>query len=217
MLNIILLGPPGAGKGTQAARLQASRGMIQLSTGDMLREAVAAGTPIGLEAKAVMERGELVSDAIVSALIGERLDAASDKGAIFDGFPRTRAQAEALGLLLDERGRSLDHVIELAVDEEALVTRITGRFSCAKCGTGYHDSFRPTKVTGVCDVCGSTEFVRRKDDNEQTVRTRMAEYRAKTEPVLPYYRQRGLVRRVDGMASVENVAAEIDAILDGAA
>jgi adenylate kinase len=217
MLNIILLGPPGAGKGTQAARLQASRGMIQLSTGDMLREAVAAGTPIGLEAKAVMERGELVSDAIVSALIGERLDAASDKGAIFDGFPRTRAQAEALDLLLDERGRSLDHVIELAVDEEALVTRITGRFSCAKCGTGYHDSFRPTKVTGVCDVCGSTEFVRRKDDNEQTVRTRMAEYRAKTEPVLPYYRQRGLVRRVDGMASVENVAAEIDAILDGTA
>jgi adenylate kinase len=217
MLNIILLGPPGAGKGTQAARLQASRGMIQLSTGDMLREAVAAGTPIGLEAKAVMERGELVSDAIVSALIGERLDAASDKGAIFDGFPRTRAQAEALDLLLDERGRSLDHVIELAVDEEALVTRITGRFSCAKCGTGYHDSFRPTKVPGVCDVCGSTEFVRRKDDNEQTVRTRMAEYRAKTEPVLPYYRQRGLVRRVDGMASVENVAAEIDAILDGTA
>jgi adenylate kinase len=217
MLNIILLGPPGAGKGTQAARLQAGRGMIQLSTGDMLREAVAAGTPIGLEAKAVMERGELVSDEIVSALIGQRLDGASDKGAIFDGFPRTRAQAEALDLLLNERGRSLDHVIELAVDEEALVTRITGRFSCARCGTGYHDSFRPTKVPGVCDVCGSTEFVRRKDDNEQTVRTRMAEYRAKTEPVLPYYRERGLVRRVDGMLSVEAVAAEIDAILDGAA
>jgi adenylate kinase len=217
MLNIILLGPPGAGKGTQAARLQASRGMIQLSTGDMLREAVAAGTPIGLEAKAVMERGELVSDAIVSALIGERLDAASDRGAIFDGFPRTRAQAEALDLLLSERGRNLDHVIELAVDEEALVQRITGRFSCAKCGTGYHESFRPTKVPGVCDVCGSTEFVRRKDDNEQTVRTRMAEYRAKTEPILPYYRGRDLLRRVDGMASVENVAAEIDAILDGAA
>ncbi|HET6536279.1 MAG TPA: adenylate kinase [Sphingomicrobium sp.] len=216
-MNIILLGPPGAGKGTQAARLQAGRGMIQLSTGDMLREAVAAGTPIGLEAKAVMERGELVSDEIVSALIGQRLDAASDKGAIFDGFPRTRAQAEALDLLLNERGRSLDHVIELAVDEEALVTRITGRFSCARCGTGYHDSFRPTKVPGVCDVCGSTEFVRRKDDNEQTVRTRMAEYRAKTEPVLPYYRERGLVRRVDGMLSVEAVAAEIDAILDGAA
>jgi adenylate kinase len=217
MLNIILLGPPGAGKGTQAARLQAKRGMIQLSTGDMLREAVAAGTPVGLEAKTVMERGELVSDAIVSALIGERLDAAADKGAIFDGFPRTRAQAEALDALLTERGRSLDHVIELAVDEDALVERITGRFSCARCGTGYHDTFRPTQVVGVCDVCGSTEFKRRKDDNEATVRTRMAEYRAKTEPILPYYEQRGLVRRVDGMASVEDVAAEIDAILDGAA
>jgi adenylate kinase len=217
MLNIILLGPPGAGKGTQAARLQAKRGMIQLSTGDMLREAVAAGTPVGLEAKTVMERGELVSDAIVSALIGERLDAAADKGAIFDGFPRTRAQAEALDALLTERGRSLDHVIELAVDEDALVERITGRLSCARCGTGYHDTFRPTQVVGVCDVCGSTEFKRRKDDNEATVRTRMAEYRAKTEPILPYYEQRGLVRRVDGMASVEDVAAEIDAILDGAA
>ena len=215
-MNIILLGPPGAGKGTQAARLQATRGMIQLSTGDMLREAVAAGTPVGRQAKAVMERGELVSDAIVSALIGERLDAAADKGAIFDGFPRTRAQAEALDLLLTERSRSLDHVIELAVDEDALVTRITGRFSCAKCGTGYHDSFRPTQVAGVCDVCGSTEFVRRKDDNEQTVRTRMAEYRAKTEPILPYYEQRGLVRKVDGMASVDKVAAQIDAILDSA-
>jgi adenylate kinase len=215
MLNIILLGPPGAGKGTQAARLQAKRGMIQLSTGDMLREAVAAGTPIGLKAKEVMERGELVSDAIVSALIGERLDASADKGAIFDGFPRTRHQAEALEILLGERGRRLDHVIELAVDEEALVTRITGRFCCAKCGTGYHDSFRPTKVPGVCDVCGSTEFVRRKDDNEQTVRTRMAEYRAKTAPILPLYEAKGLVRRVDGMASVEDVAAQIDAILDG--
>jgi adenylate kinase len=216
MLNIILLGPPGAGKGTQAARLQAERGMIQLSTGDMLREAVAAGTPVGLEAKAIMERGELVSDAIVSALIGERLDAAAEQGAIFDGFPRTRAQAEALDLLLTERGRRLDHVIELAVDEDELVKRIVGRFSCAKCGTGYHDTFRPTKVEGVCDVCGSTEFRRRKDDNEETVRTRMAEYHAKTQPILPYYEAKGLVRRVNGMASVDDVGAEIDAILDGA-
>jgi adenylate kinase len=161
-----------------------------------------------------MERGELVSDAIVSALIGERLDASSDKGAIFDGFPRTRHQAEALEILLAERGRRLDYVIELAVDEEALVTRITGRFTCAKCGTGYHDTFRPTQVSGVCDVCGSTEFKRRPDDNEQTVRRRMEEYRAKTAPILPIYEAKGLVRRVDGMASVEAVGAEIDAILD---
>jgi len=217
MLNIILLGPPGAGKGTQAARLQATRGMMQLSTGDMLREAVASGSQVGLEAKAVMERGELVSDAIVSALIGERLDAASGTGAIFDGFPRTVAQAEALDLLLAQRGRDLDHVIELAVDEDELVKRITGRFTCAKCCTGYHDTFRPTKVPGVCDVCGSTEFTRRKDDNEETVRTRMVEYRAKTAPILPYYEAKGLVRRVDGMATVELVAAQIDAILDGTA
>jgi adenylate kinase len=217
MLNIILLGPPGAGKGTQAARLQANRGMVQLSTGDMLREAVAAATPVGLKAKAVMERGELVSDAIVSALIGERLDAAAEQGAIFDGFPRTRAQAEALDVLLTERGRRLDHVIELAVDEDALVKRIVGRFSCAKCGTGYHETLRPTQVPGVCDACGSTEFKRRKDDNEQTVRTRMAEYRAKTEPILPFYEARRLVRRVNGMGSVDEVAAEIDAILDATA
>ena len=217
MLNIILLGPPGAGKGTQAGRLQVERGMIQLSTGDMLREAVAAGTPVGLKAKAVMERGELVSDAIVSALIGERLDGSADKGAIFDGFPRTKHQAEALEILLAERGRVLDHVIELAVDEEALITRITGRFTCARCGTGYHDSLRPTQVKGVCDVCGSTEFKRRPDDNEQTVRTRMEEYRAKTAPILPFYEAKGLVRQVNGMASVEEVAAEIDAILDAGA
>ena len=217
MMNIILLGPPGAGKGTQAARLQATRGMIQMSTGDMLREAVAAGTPVGRKAKEVMERGELVSDAIVSALIGERLDGAADKGAIFDGFPRTKHQAAALEILLGERGRQLDYVIELAVDEEELVRRITGRFTCAKCGTGYHDTFRPTKVPGVCDVCGSTEFKRRPDDNEQTVRTRMAEYRAKTAPILPYYEAKGLVRRVNGMASIDDVAAQIDAILDGSA
>jgi adenylate kinase len=216
MLNIILLGPPGAGKGTQAARLQSERGMIQLSTGDMLREARASGSPIGEKVKAIMDAGELVSDAIVTALIAERLDASADKGAIFDGFPRTKAQAEALDILLSERGRALDHVIELAVDEEALVTRITGRFTCAKCGTGYHDTFRPTQIPGVCDVCGSTEFKRRPDDNEQTVRTRMEEYRAKTAPILPFYDARGLVRRVNGMGAVEEVAAEIDAILDGA-
>src|SRR5437868_7398798 len=214
MLNIILLGRPGAGKGTQSARLQAERGMIQLSTGDMLREARASGSPIGEKVKAIMDAGELVSDAIVTALIGERLDSCAGCGAIFDGFPRTKLQAEALDLLLAERGRRLDHVIRLVVDEEALVTRITGRFTCARCGTGYHNTFHPTAVPGVCDACGSTEFKRRPDDNEETVRTRMAEYRAKTEPILPFYEARGLVRRVNGMGSVEEVAAAIDAILD---
>ena len=214
-MDIILLGPPGAGKGTQAARLESARGMVQLSTGDMLRQAVALGTPIGLKAKAVMEAGELVSDAIVSALIGERLDSVGDRGVIFDGYPRTRAQAEALDLLLAERGRKLDHVIELEVDVDALVERITGRFSCAKCGAPYHDKFKLPEVEGTCDVCGCHEFKRRPDDNEATVRTRLAEYRAKTAPILPYYEERGLVRRVDGMAPVEQVAAAIDAILAG--
>jgi len=214
MLNIILLGPPGAGKGTQAQRLQAERGMIQLSTGDMLRAAVASGSPVGLKAKAVMEAGELVSDAIVSALIGERLDDMGDAGAIFDGYPRTKTQAEALDLLLAERSRSLDYVIELCVDEDALVERITGRFTCAVCGTGYHDKFKQPKVEGTCDVCGSHEFKRRPDDNEETVRTRLAEYRTKTAPILPYYKERGLHRCVDGMGSVDDVAAEIDTILD---
>ena len=213
-MDIILLGPPGAGKGTQASRLQAERGMIQLSTGDMLRAAVASGSPIGLKAKAVMEAGELVSDAIVSALIGERLDDAGEAGVIFDGYPRTRAQAEALDLLLAERGRSLDYVIELVVDEEELVERIAGRFSCARCGAGYHDRFKRPKVEGECDVCGTTQFKRRPDDNEETVRTRLAEYRKKTAPILPYYEERGLVRRVDGMGSVDDVAAEIEEILD---
>ena len=213
-MDIILLGPPGAGKGTQAQRLQAKRGMIQLSTGDMLREAVAKGTPVGLKAKAVMEAGELVSDAIVSALIGERLDTAASHGAIFDGFPRTGRQAKALEMLLEERGRKLDHVIELVVDEEALVDRITGRFTCAACGAPYHDTFHMPTREGQCDACGGTQFKRRPDDNEQTVRTRMAEYRAKTAPILPLYEDKGLVRRVDGMATVEEVAAAIDAILD---
>ncbi|MFZ5748215.1 MAG: adenylate kinase [Pseudomonadota bacterium] len=217
-MNIILLGPPGAGKGTQASRLEKERGMVQLSTGDMLRAAVKAGTPVGLKAKAVMEAGELVSDAIVSGIIGERLDMADTAtGAIFDGYPRTTAQAASLDALLAERGRKLDYVIELVVDEEALVDRVTGRFTCAKCGEGYHDRYKLPKVEGVCDICGSTEFKRRPDDNAETVRTRMAEYRAKTAPILPFYEEKGLVRRVDGMAEIAEVGSQIDAILDGKA
>ena len=215
MLNIILLGPPGAGKGTQAERLVTERGMVQLSTGDMLRQARKADSDLGRQVAAVMDAGALVSDAIVSALIGERLgDLPGTTGVIFDGYPRTLAQAEALDLLLAERGRTLDYVIELCVDEDALVERITGRFTCAKCSTPYHDVFKRPKVDGVCDVCGSTDFVRRPDDNEETVRTRLKEYRAKTAPILPYYDERQLVRRVDGMSTPDDVAAEIDGILD---
>ena len=214
-MNIILLGPPGAGKGTQSEHLVAERGMVQLSTGDMLRAAVKAGTPVGQQAKAVMDAGELVSDAIVSALIGERMDQGTGAGAIFDGYPRTAAQADALDLLLAERGQALEHVIELEVNEDALVERIVGRFTCANCGAGYHDRFKKPKVPDTCDVCGSHEFKRRPDDNEETVRTRMAEYRAKTAPIIPIYEARGLVRRVDGMADIDEVTGAIGAILDG--
>lgn len=213
-MNIILLGPPGAGKGTQAQRLVDGRAMRQLSTGDMLRAAVKAGTPVGLRAKAVMERGELVSDEIVSELIDAELATMGPAvGAIFDGYPRTGEQVSALDEILARHGRRLDRVIELEVDEDALVDRITGRFTCANCGEGYHDRYKLPRQPGTCDKCGSTEFKRRPDDNEQTVRTRMAEYRAKTQPILPDYELRGIVARVDGMADMDSVSSAIEQAL----
>ena len=215
-MNIILLGPPGAGKGTQAERLVADRGMVQLSTGDMLRNKRKVDSPLGREVAAIMDSGALVSDEIVSALIDDKLASMGEaQGAIFDGYPRTAAQAESLDGILAGRGRTLDYVIELAVDEDALVERIVGRFTCANCGAGYHDKFKLPKVAGTCDVCGHHEFKRRADDNEETVRTRMAEYRAKTAPIIPIYEARGLVLRVDGIAYIGLVTSAIEAILDG--
>jgi adenylate kinase len=213
-VNIILLGPPGAGKGTQAQRLVESHGMVQLSTGDMLRETRKADTQLGRRVAAVMDSGALVSDEIVSAMIDEKLASlAPETGVIFDGYPRTEAQAHSLDAILAPRGRKLDQVIELDVDEDALVERITGRYTCASCGKGYHDKFEKPRVQGICDKCGGTEFKRRPDDNEETVRTRMAEYRAKTAPILPIYESRGIVARVDGMAPMDNVTKAIEQIL----
>jgi adenylate kinase len=215
-VNIILLGPPGAGKGTQAQRLVEKFGMVQLSTGDMLRETRKAETPLGRQVAEVMDSGALVSDEIVSAMIDEKLASlAAETGVIFDGYPRTAAQAHSLDGILADRGRTLDHVVELDVNEDALVERITGRFTCANCGKGYHDKFEQTKVPGICDKCGSTEFKRRPDDNEETVRTRMAEYRAKTAPILPIYDARGIVVRVDGMADIDLVTRAIEKVLAG--
>ena len=217
-MNIILLGPPGAGKGTQSARLVEHHGMRQLSTGDMLRAAVVGKTPIGLKAKAIMDRGELVSDEIVSALIDAELSAMDEgEGAIFDGYPRTTVQAEELDAILGKHHRRLDHVIELEVNEDALVERITGRFTCASCGAGYHDRFKLPQTPGVCDKCRESEFKRRPDDNEATVRTRMAEYRAKTAPILPHYEERGIVTHVDGMAQIDDVTSAIEQVLRGQA
>jgi len=217
-LNIVLLGPPGAGKGTQAKRLEELRGLKQLSTGDMLRAAVAAGTPLGLQAKQVMESGQLVRDDLMVAMIAERIAQADcAKGFVLDGFPRTVQQAEALDAMLAERGRGhIDRVIELAVDEPALIQRIAGRYVCANCGEGYHDQFRQPKVRGVCDRCGGKEFLRRPDDKAEAVAVRLEAYRRQTAPILPYYQSRGLLRRVDGMGSPAAVAKEIDQILDGA-
>ena len=208
-MNIILLGPPGAGKGTQAQRLVEKFGMRQLSTGDMLRAAVKAGTPVGLQAKAVMERGELVSDEIVSALIGEELDAmGAGTGAIFDGYPRTAAQAESLDKLLADRGRHLDHVIELEVDEDALVERICGRFTCANCGKGYHDKFEQPKQPGVCDKCGAA-LITRKDDAPETVAARLANQLSALDEVVALYREQGRLQVVEGVGDIAAIQARL--------
>jgi len=216
-VKLVLLGPPGAGKGTQAKRLEETRGLKQLSTGDMLRAAVAAGTPLGLQAKQVMESGQLVRDDLIVAMIAERIvkpDCA--KGFILDGFPRTVQQAEALDAMLAAKGLgAIDRVIEIAVDEPALIERIAGRYSCAKCGAGYHDKFKQPRKPGVCDGCGATEFSRRPDDRAEAVAVRLTAYRQQTAPILPYYRARGLLKTVDGMAEPGEVARQIDRALDG--
>ena len=209
-MNLVLLGPPGAGKGTQAKLLEDSRSLVKLSTGDMLRAAGAAGTLLGRKAGQIMERGELVPDDLVIKLIAERLDEdAGGQGFIFDGFPRTVAQAEALDRLLKQRDKKLDAVVVMDVDDDALVERIAGRFACGKCGEGYHDLYKLPKVEGVCDRCGSTEFVQRKDDNEEVVRARLKAYHAQTEPLIEYYERQGKVRAVDGMADIPTVHKEI--------
>jgi adenylate kinase len=213
-MNLILLGPPGAGKGTQAKRLEDLHGLVQLSTGDMLRAVVASGVPLGQQAKEIMAAGKLMPDELMIEMIADRISQADcSAGFILDGFPRTVPQAEALDRMLGEKGLRLDHVIEMKVDDAALVERITGRYTCAKCGRGYHDKFEKPRVDGICDNCGSTEFTRRADDNAETVTTRLDAYHKQTAPILPYYKERGVLEAVDGMADIDVVTGQIEALL----
>jgi adenylate kinase len=213
-MRLILLGPPGAGKGTQAKRLEERYGIAQISTGDMLRAEVKSGSELGREAKAIMESGALVPDAIVTAMLALRVQKPDcAKGFILDGFPRTAPQAEALDVMLHQQSMELDHVIELKVDDSALVERIAGRFTCAKCGTGYHDSFKQPRRAGICDVCGGTEFTRRADDKAETVGARLEAYHRQTAPLLPFYAAQGKLKAVDGMADMDEVARQLEAIL----
>lgn len=215
-MNLILLGPPGAGKGTQAKLIEERHGMKQLSTGEMLRAAVAAGTETGRRAKAIMDRGELVPDEVVVGIIADRLGQPDvKKGFILDGFPRNTAQAEALDKMLAGKGLRLDAVIEMKVDDESLVDRITGRYTCARCGKGYHDRFEKPKKADVCDVCGGTEFTRRADDNETTVRDRLSVYNKQTAPLVQYYGRRGNLKTIDGMADIAEVTRQIERVLKG--
>jgi adenylate kinase len=213
-MNVILLGPPGAGKGTQAERLVKEYGLVQLSTGEMLREEVKAGSELGKKAKAIMDSGALVPDDMIIAMISGKIDTVGGKGIILDGFPRTTAQADALDKMLAQKGLKLDHVIQLKVDEDALVDRLAGRFSCAKCGAGYHDKFHTPKKEGVCDRCGSTEFTRRSDDRPEAVRARLEVYRQQTAPILPYYEKKGALKSIDGMGEMDEVYKRIKGIVD---
>jgi len=213
-MNLILLGPPGAGKGTQAKLLERKFGLVQLSTGDMLRAEVKSASAIGLEAKSIMERGDLVPDSIMTAMIAGRVNQPdATKGFILDGFPRTAPQAEALDDMLQKNGTVLDYVIELKVDDLALVERISGRYTCSRCGEGYHDRFKHPELAGICNVCGGGEFTRRADDKAETVGARLAAYHSQTAPLLPYYAAQGKLRSVDGMAEMSAVTDELQRIL----